>query len=233
MAEGTRSYFAPGVPTLHHLSSSTSFRVLWALEELAPNGLKYNLKKYMRQKGRAPEEMKAVFPLGKAPILVIEPDMSSPNQKPVIVAETRLVLQYIADNYSHGTWTPSPDDKTRGDYFQEFAGTTLLAKVHSVLYLDSIPPFLPFIIKPIFGPFCNYVASFYKKDLDGPFELMENALSEEKSWFAGKEIGLADFLLSFPMDLSQQRRYFDGKKYPKVAEWLERVHERSAYKRAI
>jgi glutathione S-transferase len=233
MADRTEPALSSRTPTLHHLSSSASFRVLWALEELAANGQQYNLKRYLRQQARAPEELKTIFPLGKAPILVVEPHASSPDEKPVVVAETRLILQYIADNYSDGIWNPSAEDTIRNSYFEEFAGMTLLAKVESVLYFDVIPPFLPFIVRPFLGPFCNYVASLNKKELDGPFQLMENALSEEEPWFTGQKIGLADFLLSFPMDISEQRKYFDGKKYPKLAGWLQRVHERAAYKRAL
>lgn len=224
---------SPGTITLHHLSSSASFRVLWALEELSPAGLQYNLKYYERQKGRAPEELKAIFPLGKAPILVIEPVAGLSNEKPTVVVESRIILQYIADTYSNGIWTPSSEDRTRSEYFQEFCVATLNGKVDAVLYLDSIPPFLPFIVRPIFGPFCRAVASIHKKALDGPFELMEKALSEEKPWFAGQKIGLADFLISFSMDISEQRKYFDAEKYPKLQDWMERVHKRPAYQRAL
>jgi hypothetical protein len=37
-------------------------------------------------------------------------------------------------------------------------------------------------------------------------------------------------LLNSRMDICRQRKYFDAKKYPKVAGRLERVHERPAYK---
>ena len=57
---------------------------------------------------------------------------------------------------------------------------------------------------------------------------MENALSEERPWFAGEKVGLADFLLSFPMDMAEQRKYLDAGKYPRVVGWLKRVHERPA-----
>ena len=44
---------------------------------------------------------------------------------------------------------------------------------------------------------------------------------------------MADFLLSFPIDMAEQRKCFDAGKYPVVAGWLKRVHERPAYKRAL
>ncbi len=52
---------------LHHLEYSRSFRILWALEEL---GADYQLVNYQRRKNlAAPAELKAIHPLGKAPIL--------------------------------------------------------------------------------------------------------------------------------------------------------------------
>lgn len=54
--------------TLHHLEYSQSFRVLWLLEEL---GIEYTLKRYDRDSETllAPEDYKALSPLGTAPVL--------------------------------------------------------------------------------------------------------------------------------------------------------------------
>ena len=56
--------------TLHHLNYSRSIRVIWLLEEL---GIEYDLVKYERDENfRAPSALKAIHPLGKAPVLVDE-----------------------------------------------------------------------------------------------------------------------------------------------------------------
>lgn len=62
---------------------------------------------------------------------------------------------------------------------------------------------------------------------------MENALDEERPWFSGERIGLADFNMSFAMDMAVQRGYFDGERWPKVKRWHGSVVERPAYKRAL
>ena len=139
----------------------------------------------MRQKGRAPEELKSVFPLGKSPILVVDSPASSPDQEPFIV---------VAEHSSNGIWNPAPEDKIRSDYFQEFACATLLRKVDALMYFDIIPPFLPIIVRPFLGPFCNYVASLMKEDSDGPFKLMENALSEKKPLVCWEGCWIGGFL---------------------------------------
>ena len=54
--------------TLHYLQCSRSFRILWALEEL---GMDYQVEYYQRLPSyAAPESLKQIHPLGKAPILV-------------------------------------------------------------------------------------------------------------------------------------------------------------------
>lgn len=220
--------------TLHHLTSAQSLRIIWALEELADKGLTYTLKVYQRVQGRAPPELKSIFPLGKCPILVVDPLPESPDSGQTIVTESRLILQYLADNYSDGIWTPSnPEDKRRSDFWQEFAGATLCQKVDFVLLYEIVPSHVPWLFRPLASAIFNPIANIFKKELPGPFALMEAALSEERPWFAGEKLGQADFCLSWPMDIAVQRGYFNAAQYPKVAEWLKRVHERPAYKRAL
>ena len=56
---------------VHHLETSRSTRLIWALEEL---GLDYELVEYQRHRKtrRAPESAKALHPLGRFPLLEID-----------------------------------------------------------------------------------------------------------------------------------------------------------------
>lgn len=233
-------------PTLHHLSSSSSLRVLWALEELSlSHGLEYNLKNYKRVKGRAPEELKRVFPLGKSPVLEIigvnlfRPlsfihDDNNDNETKTIVPESRLILQLLSDKYSNGEWIPeTEEDKERNTYFLEFANSSFTGVVNSVIYFEIIPTMSPWLVRPLMSAIFNPITKILKQGLDPHFALMERALSDEKPWFSGAKIGLADFTLSFPMDTADQRRYLDNRKYPKLAAWVERIHSRPAYQSAL
>ena len=53
---------------IHHLNNSRSQRILWLLEEL---GLPYEVKRYPRDAKTmlAPPELRAVHPLGNAPVI--------------------------------------------------------------------------------------------------------------------------------------------------------------------
>lgn len=74
--------------TLHHLDQSRSFRILWALEELAQD---YQVKFYKRLPTlAAPPELKLVHPLAKAPILTDEDQT---------IVESAVILQHLQESY--------------------------------------------------------------------------------------------------------------------------------------
>ena len=76
---------------VHHLNFSRSTRVLWLLEELA---LPYRIRFHQRTPGfRAPDSLKAVHPLGKAPVMV---------DGDVTLAESAVILTYLNDRYGQG-----------------------------------------------------------------------------------------------------------------------------------
>jgi glutathione S-transferase len=83
--------------TVHHLNNSKSQRVLWLLEEL---GLDYKIVLYERQGGFAPPEMRAIHPLGKAPIVEIDGK---------VMAESGAIVEYLAGRFGTGTLAPDSD----------------------------------------------------------------------------------------------------------------------------
>jgi glutathione S-transferase len=220
-------------PTLHHLESSQSLRVLWALEELSEvHNQQFTLKKYPRIKARADPALKKVHPLGKSPVLVI-PHIDGRDGE-VTLAESRLILQFLSDAYSKGIWTPATlEDKMRDDYFTEFANASLGMMYGLMLVFGMIPKQSPFLVRPLMSVISSGVITMLKKEVEGPHQLMEDALSDDKPWFSGPKIGLADFNMSWHMDLALQKGYLDQKKFPKVAAWVERIHARPAYKKAL
>ncbi|WP_454882507.1 glutathione S-transferase family protein [Sphingomonas oryzagri] len=86
--------------TLHHLSDSRSQRTLWLLEEL---GLPYRLVRYQRvpEAMAAPPEMKALHPIGKAPIL---------EDDGLRMVESGAIAHYILSRYGDGGLAPAPGD---------------------------------------------------------------------------------------------------------------------------
>ena len=78
------------------LDRSRSQRILWLLEELKVD---YEIKTYKRQNQLAPEELKRIHPLGKAPVVTIESDTMG---KPLVLAESSFIIEYLIDHF--GTW---------------------------------------------------------------------------------------------------------------------------------
>lgn len=227
------------IPTLYNLSSSLSFKVLWALEELVlANNIKYNLKNFPRERGTAPQSFKEVHKLGKAPILLVEnADGSLPAPTiqlvPGVVTESKLVLQFVSSEYGNGFFEPESEvDKRRDTFFQEFAMGTLTLKADFTLLFDIIPAQLPIPLSSLVRLLCSPVIAHFKSDLVPIFQLMEDALSEENLWFGGSKLGLSDLNMSFGFDICEQRGWFDGERWPRVKEWGERCKGREGWKAA-
>lgn len=220
-------------PTLYHLESSQSLRVLWALEELADsNGQTFELKKYPRIAGRADPAFKKISPMGKAPVLTL-PHLDGRTGE-VVITESRVILQFLADAYSKDVWRPATrEDRMRDQQFQELANNSLGSVYVLMLVFELIPTQAPAFLRGLMGLLISSIVGRIKAETNAPHQVLEDALSEDKPWFSGPKLGLADFNVSWQMDVGVQRGYLDVHKYPKLAAWVERVHARPAYKRAL
>ncbi|KAL0481398.1 glutathione S-transferase [Acrasis kona] len=206
--------------TLHHLTSSQSMRILFALEDLK---VPYNLNVIKRDISRSYPQLDEVHPLGKSPVLT---------DKGRSFAESRIILQYLKDYYSSGAWDKSGDDKFRDDYFAEFSNATLSPKMMMLMFFELIPAMSPWYVKPLMNGIFNNITPMFKKDLDKPFQLMEEALSKQP-YFGGDNIGLSDFSMSWPMDWADQRKYIDFSLYPNIKKWYDSIRDRESYKVAL
>jgi glutathione S-transferase len=226
---------------LHHLESSQSQRVLFALEELAEvHSTEYKLEIYKRGDGAAVSTMKGHFPLGKSPILTIEENGGPSKQvfqlpeHPGVLTESRLILQFLSTTFAQGMWDPQDDtDKCQDVFYQEFANYTLGLKTDFALIFEIIPAQLPFGLKQLVGLMFKPIVNYWMQDLQPIFKLMEDSLSEERPWFSGKKMGLADINMTWGMSKAWQRNYLDKVKYPKLAKWYETITQRSAYMKAL
>lgn len=210
------------------------------LEELQEvHGTEYKLKIHQRARGQAPLGLKEHFPLGKSPILTIEED-GKPSTKvyqlpqhPGTLTESRLCLQFLSDTFSKGTWEPeTPEDKAQDIFLQEFANSTFADKATKALIFEIIPAQLPWGLSHLLRLMFSPIVQHWKNDMEPIYQVMEETLSEERPWFSGKKIGLADFNMIWGMDLSEHRKYIDEAKYPRCQAWYQRITGRAAYKRA-
>ena len=205
--------------TLHHLEQSRSLRILWALEEL---GVEYQVKYYKRLPNlSAPPELKAVHPLGKAPVLT---------DGDLVIAESAVILDYLQETYdTENKFKPqNPKDLMQYNYWMHYAEGSLMPLLVFNLVLTSVPKHVPFIIKPIAKKIAEGIKSgFIKPRLSDHIPFLENYVNEH-DYFAG-DFSFADIQMSFPIVALQERI---GGKYPKMKAYAERIQQRPAFQKA-
>jgi glutathione S-transferase len=210
--------------TVHHLEHSRSQRVLWLLEEL---GLPYEVKRYARdaKTSLAPPELKAVHPLGKSPVIT---------DGKTTVAETGAIVEYLIDA-AGGKLRPEPGsaDHRRYTYWLHFAeGSAMPPLVMALVFnkVKSAP--MPFFARPIAKAIADKVLKgFVMPNIEHQLVFMEAELAQ-RDWFAGRGFSAADVVMSFPLEAAASRGGLDAR-YAKLAGFLERIHARPAYQRAL
>lgn len=211
---------------VHHLNNSRSQRVLWLLEEL---GLEYEVIRYERDKQTmlAPPELRRIHPLGKSPV-VVDGDRT--------LAESGAIIETLVERYGEGRLAPAPGtpERLRWRYWLHYAEGSLMPPFLLKLVFDRVEKGpMPFFAKPIAKAIAGKVkAAFIGPQIRTHLDFCEGELGKSK-WFAGDEFSAADVQMSFPLEAAAARGGLDKAKYPKLAAWLERIHARPAYRRAI
>jgi glutathione S-transferase len=211
--------------TVHHLNNSRSQRVLWLLEEL---GVPYQVKRYERDAKTmlAPPELRAVHPLGKSPVV---------SDGDTVVAESGAIMEYLADTHGPGRLLPPPGDPARRacTYWLHYAEGSLMPPLLMTLIFSKVRSApMPFFAKPIAHGIADKVmSSFVTPQVELHLDFLESTLAKSE-WFAGPAFSVADIQLSFPIEAAAARGAL-GAKRPKLAAWVEKIHARPAYQRAL
>jgi len=210
--------------TVHHLNNSRSQRVLWLLEEL---GVGYEVRRYERDPKTmlAPASLRAVHPLGKAPVIT---------ENEIIVAESGAIIDYLIERHSGGRLIPPPGtaDRLRYTYWLHFAEGSAMPPLLLSLLFGRLPGQSPLFVRPVTRAISKKVLQAYvEPQLKLQRDFMEGELTKS-SWFAGEEFSAADIQMSFVVEASAARGGLDPSR-PKLMAWLERIHARPAYGRAL
>jgi glutathione S-transferase len=211
--------------TVHHLNNSRSQRVLWLLEEL---GLPYEIQHYQRDATTmlAPDSLRKVHPLGKSPVIT---------DGAVTVAESGAIVEYLVDRYGMGRLAPAPGtpERLRYTYWLHFAEGSAMPPLLMKLVFDKVVSSpMPFFVKPIARAIsAKVMSSFVQPNLTRQLDFMESELTRN-AWFAGPEFSAADIQMSFPLEAAAQRAGLDTGR-PRLMVFLDRIHARPAYKRAL
>ena len=214
--------------TVHHLNNSRSQRILWLLEEL---GLDYEVKRYQRnpQTMLAPPELRAVHPLGKSPVIT---EKSASGD--LTLAESGAIVEYLADRYGAGKLAPATGsaERVRYLYWLHFAEGTAQPPSLLKLLFDRIKSRSPLLVRPIARAIADRaLASYVLPNIERNLDFMESELGKNE-WFAGAQFSAADIQMSFPVEAYRARGGLDEKR-PRLMKFLEKIHSRPAYRRAV
>ncbi|MYN06622.1 glutathione S-transferase [Pseudoduganella aquatica] len=210
---------------VHHLNNSRSQRVLWLLEEL---GLEYQIVRYQRDAKTmlAPPELSAIHPLGKSPVIT---------DGDATVAESGAIIEYLVEKYGNGRLVPPAGtaDKRRWTYFLHYAEGSAMAPLLMKLVFDRVESGpAPFFVKPIAKAIAAKVkGSYILPQIERHLDYLEGELGKTE-WFAGAEFSAADVQMSFPLEAAAARGGL-ARSRPRLMAFLERIHARPAYQRAL
>ncbi len=217
---------------VHHLETSRSHRVLWLLEELQ---VPYQLVVHQRNpKTRlAPDSLKQVHPLGKAPVVVHGDE---------VVAESGAILEYLAEVFSaqapahlsHLVPPPGTPAHRQNRFWMHYAEGSLMNWLLMKLVFATLPrqP-MPFFARPIAKALCSAVQQrLIDPNLHTTLAFMEQHLAQH-AWFAGNDISLADFQMSFAVEAALVRHDPQAGSHPHLKAYLARLHARPAYQQAL
>jgi len=210
---------------VHHLNESRSQRVLWLLEELE---LPYEIKRYQRdpQTMFAPASLRAVHPLGKSPVV---------SDGELVLAESGAIIEYLVERYGNGRLIPplgSPE-RLRYRYWLHYAEGSAMPPLLLKLVFDRMErgP-APFFVKPLLRSIAGKVkGAFIEPQLRLHLDYLESELGKS-TWFAGSELSAADIQMSFPLEAARARAGLDADR-PHSMAFLQRIHARPAYRRAL
>ncbi|WP_395317421.1 glutathione S-transferase [Variovorax sp. UC74_104] len=212
--------------TVHHLNNSRSQRVLWLLEELE---LPYEIVHYQRdpQTMLAPASLRAVHPLGKSPVVTTDDGLT--------LAESGAIIETVIERYGNGRLAPAAGsaEAVRYRYWLHFAEGTAMSPLLLKLIFDRIETGkMPFFARPVAKAIAAKTKSaFINPNIASHLNYMEAELGRSE-WFAGDAFTGADIQMSFVVEGARARGGLDAKR-PKLMAYLERIHARPAYKRAL
>lgn len=200
--------------TIHHLGVSQSDRIVWLMEELE---LPYELKWYDRGADfLAPEEFRALHPVGTAPIIT---------DGDLVMAESTAIVEYISRRHGQGRLSAQVDDPHYPHYlfWMQFNNS-----LQSVLFIKVA--FQSTGTEPAAD---NPMMATTQRREDGLYRALEERLAES-DYLGGPEFGCADIMSMFnltSLEMLGARPIDDS--LPHTRAYVERVTARPAYRKAM
>jgi glutathione S-transferase len=195
---------------VHHLTESRSRRITWMLEEL---GQAYEVITYHRdpETRLAPPELKAIHPLGKAPVL---------RDKGEVLIESGAIVDYLIRSYGQGRFAPAIDTPDYNRYVQ-------------LMHYAEGSAMLPMLLKLYVGRLGEAGAPLHPRIASETANHLGylNAELEGRDFFVGETLTGADVQLSFVAQIAV--RNGGAEAFPNLTRFVNAIEARPAYQRAV
>jgi len=197
--------------TIHHLNNSRSQRIIWLLEELK---LPYEIVQHQRDpvSQLAPQSLKDVHPLAKAPILI---------DGDITLVESGAMMEYLLDQQDCNFLRPKKSDVNYYDYLQwlHFAEGSLSLPVITSLLLG-------FEKRSGDQAIDGYIAKELALDLG-----FIDAQLTAHPFFAGNSFSAADIMMTFLLESAAKQALLTT--YPSIVKYLSKMQQRTAYQESL
>ena len=193
---------------IHHLQTSQSERLTWLCEELQ---IPYTLNLHQRDPIFSPASIKALHPLGQAPII---------QDGPLTLAESGACVEYIIHKYGNGRFALPPSHPDYADYLYwfHFANSNFQPQILRLLDLSRLDKD---------GSQSKGPKERFQKTL-GYFD----ARLRTCDWLAGSEFTAADIMIFTTLTTMRSFYGFELSGFDGILGYLKRVVGRDAWKRA-
>jgi glutathione S-transferase len=246
---------------MNRLEKSRAHRILWLLEELGVDYELKTYKRGSDM--LAPKELKDVHPLGKSPIITVQAtEATEPLVIAESAVIVEYLTEHFGPSLIPARYTSGKEGLVGGEseewiryrYFMHYAEGSLMPllviglvfgrknprwlRSNSVNYSSEIKgPAVPFFIRPISKAIAGKVEeAFLAPNLKTHFEFLEDQIAsspENGQFLCGPKLTGADIIMIFPLEAAHGRAGLTADKYPKLSAYIERLHKREAYQRAI
>jgi glutathione S-transferase len=195
---------------VHHLGASRSRRITWLCEEL---GVEYTLIPYKRDgtTNLAPPELKAIHPLGKAPVIRDDGE---------VIHESGAIIEYLVRKYGNGRLAPP-------------AGTRDYDRYMQFLHYGEGSAMLPLMLNLYVGRIGDAGAPLrprIQSETHNHLGYLDGQIAG-REYFVGNSLTGADVQLSF---VAQVGIAFNGKEaFANLTKFVDRMEARPAYQRAM
>jgi len=151
-----------------------------------------------------------------------------------VIAESGAIVEYLVRHYGQTKFRLPEDEAARMqyDFWMHFAEGSLMPPLVARLVLNKAKDKAsPFFIKPLVAGIVDAIISaYYGPNLTKSLTYVEQYLRQH-GCFAGEHLTGADVMMLFPLESLVATG--NAQKLPAITAYVQRIHQRPAYQRAL